>query len=26
MMLPVEKFVGANKNNVWGDSVRVWAH
>jgi hypothetical protein len=23
MMLPVEKFVGANKNNVWGDSVRV---
>lgn len=23
MMLPVERFVGANKNNVWGDSVRV---
>ena len=23
MMLPVEKFVGANKNNVWGDSLSV---
>lgn len=23
MMLPVEKFVGANKNNVWGDSLKV---
>lgn len=23
MMLPVERFVGANKNVVWGDSVKI---
>lgn len=23
MMLPVEKFTGANKNNVWGDSISI---
>lgn len=23
MMLPVERFVGSNKNRVWGDSVRL---
>lgn len=23
MMLPVERFVGANKNKVWGDSIKI---
>ena len=23
MMLPVERFVGANKNRVWGESIKV---